>query len=443
MSDAEELSRLREELEAVQRQVEAQAARIEALERRAIVRTSAPAPRRAESSFSLENFIGLRLIQFIGIIVLVIGLSIGVKYAIDRNLISAFMRIALAYGAGLVLYGLSVRLRKNFTLFSALLFSGGMASLYFTTYAAYVYYDLFSFAVSFGIMIFLTVYAVYEALRYDRQEIALLGLVGAYGIPFLISKNADRAELFFLYITLINAGVVFLCIRKLWNNVGRAAQVLTWILFIGWTSTRMRLDSTSTGWIFLIVFYLTFVVAVVGPRLWRAQAWSVKNRGQMLLNNLALYGGACLLADTSSLDIAGLAPVTLAVAALTAAEAFIIRRVWPEEGGMAEAFGALALLLFITFIGLRWDGFTVTLLWLLTAVIVFGLGFWLHSVTARLLALVLIGITLGKLVLADSQRFTTVQKVIAYLILGVLLLVTSFFYQKFRQRIFTNGDEQP
>jgi len=442
MSDAEELSRLREELEAMQRQLDAQAARIEALEGRTVVRPFTTAPRHKESSFSLENFIGLRLIQFIGIIVLVIGLSIGVKYAIDRNLISTFMRIALAYGAGLVLYGLSVRLKKNFTLFSALLFSGGMASLYFTTYAAYVYYGLFSFAVSFGIMIFLTVYAVYEALRYDRQEIALLGLVGAYGIPFLISKNADRAELFFLYITLINAGVVFLCIRKLWNNVGRAAQVLTWILFIGWTSTRIRTDSLTTGWIFLIVFYLTFVVAVVGPRLWRAQPWSGKNRGQMLLNNIALYTGACLLSGVLGMDME-LASVTLAIAAVTAAEGFIIRRVWPEEGRMAQAFGALALLLFVTFIGLRWDGFTVTLLWLLTAVVVFGLGFWLHSVTARLLALVLIGVTLGKLVLADSQRFTTVQKVIAYLILGVLLLVTSFFYQKFRQRIFANGDEQP
>src|ERR1700755_1383302 len=44
----------------------------------------------------IENFIGLKLIHVIGIIALVIGISIGVKYAIDRELISELMRIVLA-----------------------------------------------------------------------------------------------------------------------------------------------------------------------------------------------------------------------------------------------------------------------------------------------------------------------------------------------------------
>ena len=36
---------------------------------------------------SLESLIGLRLIHLVGIVVLVIGLSLGVKYAIDKNLV--------------------------------------------------------------------------------------------------------------------------------------------------------------------------------------------------------------------------------------------------------------------------------------------------------------------------------------------------------------------
>src|SRR5665647_765416 len=42
---------------------------------------------------SLENFIGLKLIHFVGILVLIIGLSIGVKYAVDKNMISPLLRI--------------------------------------------------------------------------------------------------------------------------------------------------------------------------------------------------------------------------------------------------------------------------------------------------------------------------------------------------------------
>jgi len=91
---------------------------------------SSVVPKQSEIHWNIENFIGLRLIHFIGIIVLVIGLSIGVKYAIDRDLISVGMRLTLAYGAGVLLYIFSLRLRKNYSVFSAILFSGGMASLY-------------------------------------------------------------------------------------------------------------------------------------------------------------------------------------------------------------------------------------------------------------------------------------------------------------------------
>jgi hypothetical protein len=44
--------------------------------------------------------------------------------------------------------------------------------------------------------------------------------------------------------------------------------------------------------------------------------------------------------------------------------------------------------------------------------------------------------TLGKLVLLDSLSFSAIQKVVAYVLLGVLLLVISFYYQKFKQKIF-------
>src|SRR5437773_8369963 len=70
-----------------------------------------------------ENFIGLRIIHLVGIVVLVIGLSIGVKYAIDNQLISESTRIILAYLAGIVLFVLSWGLKKKYQLFSAILFS--------------------------------------------------------------------------------------------------------------------------------------------------------------------------------------------------------------------------------------------------------------------------------------------------------------------------------
>jgi uncharacterized membrane protein len=60
------------------------------------------------------------------------------------------------------------------------------------------------------------------------------------------------------------------------------------------------------------------------------------------------------------------------------------------------------------------------------------------AVWLRLSGMVLMGVTLAKLVFLDSQRFSTIQKILAYLTLGVLLLVVGFFYQRFKEKLFQN-----
>ncbi|HKO82589.1 MAG TPA: DUF2339 domain-containing protein, partial [Chitinophagaceae bacterium] len=182
----------------------------------------------SQTPLGFENFIGLKLMHLVGIVVLVTGISIGVKYAIDKKLIPEIVRILLAYAAGVLLFILSVRLKKKYQLFSAILFSGSMASVYFTTYAAFVYYQFLPMVVAFLLMVALTIYTVIKAISYDRKEIAIIGMIGAYAIPFLISTNAERVDLFFSYILLINSGVVFLSFRKRWKLMGYFALVITW-----------------------------------------------------------------------------------------------------------------------------------------------------------------------------------------------------------------------
>lgn len=62
------------------------------------------------------------------------------------------------------------------------------------------------------------------------------------------------------------------------------------------------------------------------------------------------------------------------------------------------------------------------------------------AVVVRLAAILLMGLTLMNLLLLDSIRFNTIQKIIRYISLGILLLVVSFFYQKFRGKLF--GQEE-
>src|ERR1035437_3775572 len=95
---------------------------------------------KAHRSSEIEKFIGENLINKIGIVITIIGVAIGAKYAIDHQLISPLTRILLSYLVGFVLLGFAIKLKKNYQNFSAVLMSGAMAIFYFITYAAYSFY---------------------------------------------------------------------------------------------------------------------------------------------------------------------------------------------------------------------------------------------------------------------------------------------------------------
>jgi len=443
MNEQEEIKQLQEEMLSLHKEMKVQQQQLELMYKRLIELNKGNAafknhdPLVPKKPFSAENFIGLRLIHLVGIIVLVIGLSIGVKYAIDRDFISEAARIFLAYGAGATLLILSVRLRKNYEAFSAILFSGAMASLYFTTYAAFVYYNMIPSAVAFIIMVLLTFYTVIKAISYNKQEIALLGLTGAYGIPFLISQNADRADLFFLYITIINCGVVYLSMRKQWKLLSRITQTITWILFIGWASVRYQPDQKTIGVIFLFIFFILFSISILGRKILYKEKLLQQDAHQYLINNVAFYIAAILIFahDMANQQLAAVSGFT---GFFVGAQVLALSYFMDEEKNLKNILISLALLLIMFFVAFQWKGITVTLLWLFMAVIVFASGIFYKSIALRMAGMSVIGLTLLKLILFDSMSFGTIQKVIAYLIVGVLLLVVSFYYQKFKEKLFND-----
>jgi uncharacterized membrane protein len=443
VKDQEDIKKLKDEMLSLHTQMKEQQQQLELMYKRLMelnkenFNYKTNVPLGSKKPFSAENFIGLRLIHLVGIIVLVIGLSIGVKYAIDRDFISEAARIMLAYGAGAILLFLSIRLRKNYEGFSAILFSGAMASLYFTTYAAFVYYKMIPSAVAFILMVLLTVYTVFKAINYNKQEIALLGLTGAYGIPFLISQNSERADLLFLYITIINCGIVYLSMRKQWKLLSRITQTVSWVLFIGWASVRYVPEQMTTGIIYLFIFFILFTISILGRKIIYKEKVLQQDAHQYLINNVAFYIAAILIFahDMANQQLASVSGFT---GLFIGAQVMALSYFMDEEKNLKNILISLSLLLIMFFVAFQWKGITVTLLWLLMAVIVFASGVFYRSNALRMAGISVIGLTLIKLILFDSMSFGPVQKVIAYLIVGVLLLVVSFYYQKFKEKLFND-----
>jgi uncharacterized membrane protein len=446
----EQLTRLEERIEALSKNMEQYRSEIAALKTEIRMLKGEPAATAipqpvfkkqvpVKTPVSFENFVGLTLIHFVGIIVLLIGLSIGVKYAIDAQLISPLLRIVLAYAAGILLLVVSMRVRKNYLVFSLILFSGAMASAYFTTYAAFEYYAIFPGGVAFGGMLLLTIFTVFNSLKYNRQEIAILGLAGAYAIPFFVSTNSGNIAGLFSYMLLINAGILIISFRKYWLALTMISFFTSWCIFITTMMTQSHTAHFITLNSFAFAFFFLFLFNCVVFKLLKKQTFNSSDTFVVIADTLFLYFTACTLYPAYyQTDISF---ITLAFAIAYCAGALITKKIQPLQMHLSNALFTLAFIALVLFVAMEFQGFTVTIIWVLMAVAVFIGGMIGKIKMLRMAAIGLFALTLVKLLLVDSNDFSEVEKIIAWIFTGGVLLAVSFLYQKFKQRIFEEMED--
>ncbi|WP_246853541.1 DUF2339 domain-containing protein [Rufibacter aurantiacus] len=240
-----------------------------------------------------EKFIGENLINKLGIAILVLGIGFFVKYAIDQNWINEVGRVAIGLLAGGALLGVAHRLRKEYKAFSSVLIGGGMAVLYFTIAIAFHEYQIFSQTVAFILMMAITGFTIFLSIAYDRMELAVLALIGGFGSPFMVSTGEGNYIVLFVFILLLNVGILVLAYFKKWNLLNLIAYVFTIILYGGWFSTRVVGVSNAPyagALVFATLFYLVFFLMNI--------IYNVKERRRftgpeimMLLSNTFLYYG--------------------------------------------------------------------------------------------------------------------------------------------------------
>ncbi len=225
---------------------------------------SAPPPSKPtffERNPDLEKFIGENLVSKIGIAILVLAIGFFVKFAIDNDWIGPAGRVGIGILCGGILVTLAHRLRNSYHAFSSVLIGGGIAVFYFTITLAYQQFHLFSQTASFIIMIVITVFTVILSLLYDRQELAIIALIGGFAAPFLVSDGSGNYKVLFSYLIILNAGLLIIAYNKAWRLMNILAFIFTVILFGSWLFSLPDATPTITyrnALIFAAIFYLLF-----------------------------------------------------------------------------------------------------------------------------------------------------------------------------------------
>ncbi len=244
----------------------------------------------------LEKFIGENLISKIGIGILVLGIVFFVKYAIDNEWIGPVGRVAVGLLCGGILIGIAHYLRNSYTAFSSVLIGGGIAVFYFTISFAFHQYHLFGETTAFIIMLVITAFAVMLSLLYNRQELAIIALAGGFLTPFIVSTGSGNFKTLFIYLIILNIGLLIIALQKAWRLLNLLAFIFTVILFGAWLIKEANYEKPAMfrdGFVFATIFYVLFFTINIIHNIKEKKKFIASDFG-ILLSNTCLYFAAGL-----------------------------------------------------------------------------------------------------------------------------------------------------
>ncbi|PHR27215.1 MAG: hypothetical protein COA38_13560 [Fluviicola sp.] len=395
---------------------------------------------------SFESFLGENLANKVGIAIILIGIGVGVKYAIDNNILGPAMRIALGYLAGAILIGVALYLKKKYENLSAVMFAGGMSVAYFVTFIGYDFYDLFPKLVAFGSMLVFTVITSLAAIRYDKQIIAIVGLIGAYAVPFLLQDESGTTFALLVYMTIINGGILFLAFRKNWQPVFSVAFGLTWfIFFILYARAVLSYEADyKTLFAFGSIFYVLFYAMLIANKMKYKEDLGGGGASIVILNSIFGYTFGIILINAIYDDSIINGVYTLLFTASQGLVTFISSKQKEANHRLYYLSFGFALIYATLSIPMMFDGNWITILWSLQAVLFFWIGWKKDDGFFEKITYLPLGLAFVSLLISWSDangminayfEFTNIVPVFnQYFLAGIVLAGALFFMTFIKQK---------
>lgn len=374
--------------------------------------TSEPLPHAASRSASeekhrdLEKTIGGSWFNWIGIIAVTFGVAFFLKYAFDKQWIGPVGRVTIAALVGLGLLYLGERLRRRgMKSYAYILSGGGILILYLSDFAAYNFYHLISQPTAFVLMALVTTTAVLLSVRLNALPVALLGLIGGFMTPLLLSTGVDNEVGLFTYIALLDAGVLAVAYFKRWRSLDFASFVGTVAIVLGWAIKFYEPEKVWITLFFLSVFFLLYALLPIFHNVLpgRTTRWFDV---ALAVANATFYFAFCyLMFDDAGLRQSTPATLALVVAIFFAGLFYWTWRLSPDDRLLTYSYvGAAATFLAIA-VAIQLEFYWVTIAWAVEALMLTWVGLRSGERAARHAGLTVFAAAIGHWFLWDLLSF--------------------------------------
>lgn len=340
-------------------------------------------PSSAPEKRSFEMRLGTYWLVRVGIVMLLTGLVFFGNYAYQNfiGLLGPAGKVSLLYLASGILLGAGAwwqrrAAKESLKNYAQVLFAGGLAAVYFTTYAAHHIPNLRVIASSLLDGALLLGWAGFMVWMADRKKSEVLALF-AIGLAYYTSV-ITRVGSFTLYSNLVlTVAAVFFLVRNRWAGLSLASLVATyasygfWRFFDGsgwhWASPE---EALWFGTYFLIGYWVIFTAAVF---LSKDSKLSGANRaGFLTFNNGGFF--TLFLLTMLQVNTGGFWKFSLFYGIALLALAELARRVWPSESLSKNSYLTQGLMLVTIGIISKFAGLQLALLLAAESVVLLTLG---------------------------------------------------------------------
>jgi hypothetical protein len=210
----------------------------------------------------------VKLFSAIAGIALVLAAIFFLRYSIEQGWLGPPIRVAIGViVATALLVVCELKAARKYEVTANALDAAAIAILFATFYAARALWDLIPAGVTFGLLILVTVLAVLLSIRHESRFIAVLGLLGGFATPALLSTGENQPIPLFTYLLLLNAGLAWVAFKKGWPQLTILTLILTAIYQWGWVIKFLDSGQLSLAMgIFLVFSVMSFVALILGRR---------------------------------------------------------------------------------------------------------------------------------------------------------------------------------
>jgi hypothetical protein len=217
-----------------------------------------------EKGFDWESVIGVKLFSAVAGIALVLAAIFFLKYSVDHGWLQPPIRVAIGVLVAITLLVVCERSSaRKYAVTSNALDAAAIAILFSTFFAAHALWHLLPATLTFVLLALVTVVAVLLSIRHESLFIAVLGLLGGFATPALLSTGENRPIPLFAYLLMLNVGLGWVGARKKWPILTVLTLILTSIYQWGWVMKFLTASQLSLAMGIFLVFAVVAMTALL------------------------------------------------------------------------------------------------------------------------------------------------------------------------------------